>query len=71
MKDNVLLDARLCRQCLLCQLVCSLYYTGSCNVHAARIKVASEGVEFTPECLPNCHICAGYCPYGALREGSR
>ena len=65
-KANIRVDPSKCAECLSCQLVCSLIYTGIFNPSKARLKVEPGKISFTDECIENCHLCAHYCAYGAL-----
>jgi len=58
-----------CIVCLLCQIFCSLRYTGAVNPLKARTRVYREDdvnvkVVFTEECTM-CGLCVDVCPTGA------
>ncbi len=66
-----------CKGCLLCQLRCSLEYTGLFNPLKARLVIqrpitGGQEISFTDECN-DCGLCARVCPYEAIileEEGS-
>lgn len=68
-KTNIRTKPELCRECGICQLQCSLVYTGAFNPEAARIVIDPRKViRFTEECVSSCSLCARHCPYGALEH---
>jgi NAD-dependent dihydropyrimidine dehydrogenase PreA subunit len=67
MKKRIKVNPQECKECLVCQLRCSLAYTGKFNPEEAHIKInwPSE-ITFTDDCIESCILCARYCLFGAL-----
>jgi NAD-dependent dihydropyrimidine dehydrogenase PreA subunit len=66
-KKRIKVNLGECKECLVCQLRCSLAYTGKFNPEEARIKINWPGeIVFTDDCVESCVLCARYCPFGAL-----
>lgn len=65
-KTNIKMDPSKCAECLLCQLRCSLAYTGAFNPEKARIVIDPPEIRFTDECVSGCILCTRYCTYGAI-----
>jgi NAD-dependent dihydropyrimidine dehydrogenase PreA subunit len=73
-KPSIIADPVECRECLVCQLVCSLRYMNTFNPAKARIRIGKllqqgtvfkRKISFTNDCN-GCGLCVKYCPYGAL-----
>ncbi len=66
-KENIEIAQEKCTECMCCQLICSLTYTGSFNPEGARIVIdPPREITFTDECVPGCTLCTRYCVYGAI-----
>lgn len=72
MKYSILIDTSKCAGCLVCQMRCSLLYTGTFNPAKAFINIdwpieggTVNSVQFTEGCT-YCGVCARFCAYGAL-----
>ena len=66
-KTNITANPQECKECLICQLRCSLAYTGAFNPEKARIKIDPlKEISFDDDCIEDCILCARYCPFGAL-----
>ena len=66
-KTNIRVNPQECKECLVCQLICSLTYTGAFNPEKARIKIEPlKEISFTDDCVKGCILCARYCAFGAL-----
>jgi NAD-dependent dihydropyrimidine dehydrogenase PreA subunit len=66
-KKRIKVNLEECKECLVCQLRCSLAYTGKFNPEEARIEINWPGeIVFTDDCVESCVLCARYCPFGAL-----
>lgn len=72
-KENIVVASEKCTECMCCQLICSLTYTGAFNPEAARIVISvPDGViSFTDECVKGCSLCVQYCVYGAIGKKGR
>ena len=66
-KTNIVVEPKLCTQCLCCQLQCSVVYTGAFNPEKARIVIDwPDSIRFTDDSIEGCSLCARYCPVGAI-----
>jgi len=66
-KVNISVDSEKCTECMCCQLICSLTYTGSFNPERAAIIIKPpDEIRFTEECRDGCILCARYCLPGAI-----
>jgi len=66
-KSNIVVSPEKCTECMCCQLICSLTYTGSFNPEEARIVInPPEEISFTEDCVEGCVLCTRYCVYGAI-----
>ncbi len=66
-KTNIMVHPQECKECLYCQLLCSLTYEGALNPEKAKIVIdPPKEISFTDDCIENCILCARYCPFGAL-----
>jgi Fe-S-cluster-containing hydrogenase component 2 len=66
-KKNIEIEREKCTECMCCQLICSLTYTGSFNPERARIVIdPPREITFTDECVSECTLCTRYCVYGAI-----
>ncbi len=68
---DILVHSETCVGCLLCQLRCSMRFTGGFNPSQSAILINMSNdmigadITFTDKC-DLCGICARNCPYGAL-----
>lgn len=66
-KDNIEVRSEKCTECICCQLICSLTYTGAFNPEEAKIVIQPpEGITFTDDCVEGCSLCTQYCVYTAI-----
>ena len=66
-KHKLALANEKCTECMSCQLICSLTYTGAFNPEAARIVINPPNeISFTDDCVSGCSLCAQHCVYGAI-----
>jgi formate dehydrogenase beta subunit len=74
----IVVDAKKCRSCYVCQLVCSLRFEGAFNTSKAAISILpvmkSDGdveirISFEDKC-DSCGLCVRYCPFDALTRGN-
>ena len=67
-KSNIQTNPQACKECLACQLICSLAYTGAFNPEKSRIVIEPlETIRFTEDCVETCVLCAKHCAFGALQ----
>jgi len=74
MEKMILVDYTKCTGCRLCETVCSVMNTGTCNPQRARIKIVRwewEGLQIPTLCL-QCDepACIRVCPVKALSRDS-
>ena len=68
-KSNIDVFPEKCAECMTCQLMCSLTYTGSFNPEEASIVInPPDVIRFTDECREGCVLCTKYCEYGAINK---
>lgn len=66
-KNNIAVIPEKCKECMSCQLICSLTYAGAFNPEEAKIVVRPpDGIRFTDECQQGCILCVKYCEFGAI-----
>jgi len=72
----IVVDGSKCTVCMVCQMICSLKFTGNAfnlSEAAIRLKRTDQGtceIEFTEKC-DHCGLCARYCSYEALSREAR
>jgi NAD-dependent dihydropyrimidine dehydrogenase PreA subunit len=64
-RSDVIIKPELCKECLSCQLICSLVNLGAFNPLKAYITIDRDQIEFTDDCT-QCNQCLPYCGYGAI-----
>ena len=68
-KSNISIDSGKCKECISCQLICSLTYTGSFNPEKSCIVInPPDEIRFTDECQEACILCTRYCEHGAIAK---
>ncbi|MFC1916122.1 hypothetical protein ACFLW4_05475 [Chloroflexota bacterium] len=68
-KPNIRIDTGKCSECLSCELICSLTYTGSFNPEKSCLVInPPEEISFTEECRQECSLCTRYCEHGAITQ---
>ncbi len=66
-KNNIAVTPEKCTECISCQLICSMTYTGAFNPEEARIIVnPPQSIHFTDECKEECILCTRYCKFDAI-----
>jgi Fe-S-cluster-containing hydrogenase component 2 len=70
-KENMEVRVEKCTECMCCQLICSITYSGAFNPEQARIVINPPAqITFTDDCIQGCSLCAQYCVYSAItRKG--
>jgi len=67
---KIAVSERDCKECRICQLICSFTCGDAFNLAKAEIAVEKGSISFSSTCLGKrgqCTLCARYCPFGALR----
>ena len=68
-KNNITVFPEKCAECMCCQLICSLTYTGAFNPELARIIINVPGeISFADDCVKGCSLCTKYCEYDAIMK---
>jgi hypothetical protein len=68
-KENIAVSIEKCTECMCCQIICSLTYTGAFNPEHAGIAInPPETIAFNDECVKGCSLCTQYCVYGAITK---
>lgn len=66
-KLNIRIYPTECMECRVCQLICSLTYTGSFNPEKSCIVIKPpDEISFTEECRVGCSLCTRYCDNKAI-----